>query len=109
MSSLGQRLAAFARRNPFFILAALTIVFGVVWHSPLIGADARPTLQPVFTVVGFPFITAMRLVNRMIGGSPLTPLAGLLLGLVPYVIADVIWRRVRRSTAPEHRSARQGT
>lgn len=104
MSSLGQRLAAFARRNPFLILATLTIVFGVVWHSPLIGADARPTLQPVFTVVGFPFITAMRLVNRMIGGSPLTPLAGLLLGLVPYVIADMIWRRVRRPAPAEHQS-----
>jgi hypothetical protein len=78
------------------MLALLTIVFGVVWHSPLIAADGRAALQPVFTVVGFPFIAAMRFVNRAIGASPLTPLAGLLLGLLPYVIADAIWRRVRR-------------
>lgn len=90
------------RRWPFLTLAGITLVIGVLWHV----ARARPDLAGVasatfalVSVIGAPFIAAMRLATATLGDSRLTPLVGLLLGLAPYVAADWLYRR-RRRTSP---------
>ena len=60
----------------------------------------RPVLGPVVEIIGAWFIAAMRLVNRHTGGTAFTPLLGFLLGVAPYLLADValnMWRKKRAS------------
>ena len=96
------RIAAFVRRHPFALLGLATMFIGAVWHSPLVSPESRPTLQPLITVIGTPFIAAMRLVSRTLPPSVLTPILGTLLGLAPYLAADWLLRR-RRDAAPARR------
>ena len=91
------------RARPFLCLAVVTILLGVLWHSPLIGSgDTRAALTGVMTVVGAPFIFAMRLFTSLLGSSKLAPLLGLLFGLTPYVLLDWLLAKYRA-----HSSARQ--
>lgn len=83
------------RNHPFLLLAVVTVIIGAIWHSPLIGASARPSLAPVVEIIGAPFIASMRFVNRTVGPSPLAPLLGTALALVPYLLADFALRRWR--------------
>jgi hypothetical protein len=83
------------RRWPFITLAVLTLIVGAVWHATTGGARSGI----VFTVVsllGAPFIAAMRWARQLIGWSPpYTQLLGFLLGLAPYVLAEFALRFVR--------------
>jgi hypothetical protein len=84
----------FLRTRPFLCLAAFTLIVGVIWHSPLVSdPQARASLEGTMRVIGAPFIAAMRLTSSLFGKSPLTPLAGLALGLAPYLLADWVIRR----------------
>jgi hypothetical protein len=86
----------FVRSRPFLCLAVVTILIGVLWHSPIIGSGAtRDALAGVVSVIGAPFIGAMRLSTSLLDGSRLTPLLGLVLGIAPYLLADWLLARYR--------------
>lgn len=87
----------FLKRHPFAVLAVLTILIGVLWHSTVLPASIRPALSPLVTVLGYPFVSAMRFVNRNMTPSALTPVLGTAIGLAPYLLADWIWRRRNRA------------
>ena len=89
-------MKAFVRRHPFLCLAILTIALGAAFHA--LSPERRAPLTPVMNVIGAPFITGMRL-SRDLGSSPLRPLVGTLLGLVPYLLADWLLSRVRARRA----------
>jgi hypothetical protein len=91
-------MKGFVRRRPFLCLAIVTIAIGAAWHA--LSPELRTPSTPVMNVIGAPFIGAMRLSRRLVGGSPVTPLLGLLMGLAPYVLADWLLARARsRRTA----------
>ena len=85
------------RHHPFVLLAVITVALGALWHSRLLEPGARELLEPAMQVVGAPFIVSMRLAIGWFGRSAVTPIAGLILGLLPYVGADWLlrWRRQR--------------
>lgn len=85
------------KRHPFVVLAIVTIAIGALWHSTILPASVREPLSPVVTAIGYPFISAMRFVNRNITPSAWSPVIGTLLGLAPYVLADWFWRRRHRT------------
>ena len=85
------------RSWPFLTLAVVTLLVGVAWHLAGIGKDDGAIGRGLFAIVsvlGAPFIGAQRLA-RMLGDSPLRPWVALIVGLAPYVIADLLWRRRR--------------
>ena len=88
------------RSWPFLTLAAATLVIGVLWHLGGISRDDGTLGRVLFAIVsvlGAPFIAAQRL-SRMLGDLPLRPLIALLLGLAPYVVADLLLRSRRTRT-----------
>ncbi|HEX7939677.1 MAG TPA: hypothetical protein VF483_11880 [Gemmatimonadaceae bacterium] len=83
---------------PFLSLAAFTLVVGVVFH--LVGVTrTSPPLGAAFfwfsAVIGSPFIGGMTLATRTVSISALRPLVGLIIGLLPYVAAEILLRRYR--------------
>ncbi|HJU64436.1 MAG TPA: hypothetical protein VJ596_02105 [Gemmatimonadaceae bacterium] len=96
------------RHHPFLLVALLTLLLGAIWHSSLIAESARPSLRPVMTIIGAPFIASMRLVNGALGPSPVTSLLATALALVPYLLADLLLRRWRlRKATPHHPRGRR--
>lgn len=94
VGSTGQdRVTGFVRRHPFLCLGLATMVIGAAWHA--LSPGLRGSSAPVVTVIGAPFIGAMRLSRSLLGSSPLTPLLGTLIGLAPYVLADRLLSRAR--------------
>jgi hypothetical protein len=88
------------RSWPFLTLAVITLAVGVLWHLAGIGRDdgvLGRLLFGVVSVLGAPFIAAQRL-SRTLGDTPLRPAIALLLGLAPYVFADLLLRRRRLRT-----------
>ncbi len=86
------------RAWPFMTLAAVTILIGIAWHAAGAARDDGGIGQAMFAIVsiiGAPFIAAQRL-SRELGTSPLRPVVALLLGLAPYLIADLVLRARRR-------------
>lgn len=85
----------FVRRWPFVTLAIFTLVLGAVWHA--LGGGARSGVAfTIVSIVGAPFIAAMRWATRGLGMSPpFSQVAGFILGLTPYLIAEVVLRVVR--------------
>jgi hypothetical protein len=90
------------RLHPFLSLAALTLgVFALV-------ATTRPDyddggiggiLFVLLLALGQPFLLAMRLMRTTFGDSTVVVIVGWILGLLPYVAADVAlrhWRTRRR-------------
>ena len=85
------------RSWPFLTLAVITLLVGVAWHLGGVGKDDGALGRGLFAIVsvlGAPFIAAQRLA-RMLGDSPFRPWVALIVGLAPYVIADLLWRRRR--------------
>jgi len=87
------------RHHPFVLLAVMTVLLGALWHSRLLGPDTRESVKPAMQVIGAPFIASMRLATRWFGESAVSPIVGLILGLLPYLGADWLlrWRRLRRA------------
>ena len=88
------------RSWPFLSLAVVTLIVGVLWHLGGIGRDDGALGRVLFGIVsilGAPFIGAQRL-SRSLGDTPLRPWIALILGIAPYVIADLLVRR-RRTNA----------
>lgn len=86
------------RSRPFACLALATVLLGVLWHTTLADDAGRDSvLSVVMSIVGAPFIFAMRSSSALFGDSRVTPLVGLVLGLVPYVLADWLLQRLRSS------------
>ena len=93
------------RNRPFLTLAVFTLAIGVAWHLSGLDYDhgrLGSTLFILTYVLGMPFILAMRLVGSVITNPMLRGVAGLALGLLPYLVADRFWRRrrVRRGVSP---------
>lgn len=87
------------RRWPFLTLAALTLVVGGSWHATTDGSRSGFVFTLV-SVLGAPFIAAMRWAIRNVGWSPpYTQLAGFLLGVAPYVVADFVLNALRARRA----------
>ena len=90
------------RSWPFLSLAAVTLLVGVAWHLSGMTRDNGTLGRAVFgfvSVLGAPFIGSMRLAGRLLGSSPARPIVALLLGLLPYLIADLLLRRRRATSA----------
>jgi hypothetical protein len=90
------------RSWPFLSLAAVTLVIGVLWHLGGVGRDDGTLGRILFgivSVLGAPFIGAQRL-SRALGDTPVRPWVALLLGLAPYVIGDLLFRRRRMKARP---------
>ena len=88
------------RSRPFLCLAFGTVLLGVLWHTSLANSATGHTfLTGAMTVVGAPFIAAMRFSNALFGDASATPLVGLLLGLVPYLLADWLLQKIRSRRA----------
>ena len=89
----------FVRRWPFLILAVITLLVGGLWHATTDGARSGIVFTIVSTL-GAVFIAGMRLARQMVGWSPpYTQLLGFLLGLAPYVLADLVLRIIRARRA----------
>ena len=89
------------RSWPFITLSVVTLLVGVAWHLAGIGKDDGALGRGLFAVVsvlGAPFILAQRLA-RTLGESPFRPWVALIVGLAPYVIADLLLRRRRNARA----------
>ena len=88
-------LWALVRRWPFVTLAIFTLALGVVWHA--VGDGTRSGIAfTIVSIVGAPFIAAMQWATRGLGMSPpFSQIAGFILGLTPYLIAEVVLRVVR--------------
>ena len=85
------------RSWPFLTIAVVTLLVGVAWHLAGIGKDDGALGRGLFAIVsvlGASFIGAQRLASTL-GDSPLRPWVALIVGLAPYVIADLLWRRRR--------------
>ena len=88
------------RSHPFLCLAFGTVLLGAMWHTSLADSAAGDAvLTGAMLVVGAPFIAAMRFSKVLFGHSSATPLVGLLLGLVPYLLADWLLQKVRSRRA----------
>jgi hypothetical protein len=88
------------RSWPFLTLAVVTLAVGVLWHLAGVARDDGVLGRLLFgavSVLGAPFIAAQRL-SRTLGDTPLRPAIALLLGLAPYVLADLLLRRRRLRT-----------
>jgi hypothetical protein len=88
---------------PFLSLGLATLLLGALWHAARIDhADGSLQMAAYIAVsiIGAPFILAMRLATATFGSSSLTPLVGLVVGLAPYVLAEWLlhrWRSRRRA------------
>ena len=89
-------MTGWLRRHPFLCLAVITIAIGIAWHA---AGPARGPMTPIVSVIGAPFIAAMRLSRRVIGWSTFTPVIGTLMGLAPYLLADWLLARARQRRA----------
>jgi len=86
---------------PFLTLAAFTLIVGVAWHALGVNRDSGPPGAAFFWfayILGAPFIGAMTLMTRVVGVPSVRPLLGLIIGLAPYLAADLLLRQRRRST-----------
>jgi hypothetical protein len=85
---------------PFLSLAAFTLVIGVVWHVSGVNRNSGAAGAAFYwfaAIIGSPFIGGMTLATRWVNGA-LRPLIGLVIGLAPYVIADLMWRRLAQGS-----------
>ena len=84
---------------PFLTLAAFTLAVGVAWHLSGVGKGGTPLGVAFYwfaAVLGAPFVAAQKTATALVAAKSLRPLVGLVLGLAPYVAADVWLRRRRR-------------
>ena len=89
-------LVKFLRTRPFLALGIGTVLLGVIWHAlPSSAVPRDSVLGSAVRFIGAPFIAAMRFSTATFGRSIVTPLAGLVLGFAPYLLAYWIVRRVR--------------
>jgi hypothetical protein len=90
------------RAWPFLSLAAFTLVVGVVWHLSGVGHGSSFLGVAFYWFaigLGAPFVAAQKAAAVLVSAGKLRPLVGLVLGLTPYLIAD-LWLRRRRASRP---------
>ena len=88
----------FLKARPFLVLAVFTVAIGFAWHASGLKGNEGPWQYALYIavyIIGFPFITAVRWLTHLIGNPAVAGSLGLLIGLIPYLIADVILRRAR--------------
>jgi drug/metabolite transporter (DMT)-like permease len=95
-ASLGRRLLD----NPFLALAIIAaIAFAVLFFlQPAPESSLFRLLTTIWQTLGIGFHLAANLVARLIPDLPelLDVALVALVGLLPYLLADAIWRRLRR-------------
>ena len=73
-------------------LAVVTLAVGGIWHWTTDGSRSGLVFTLV-SILGAPFIAAMRFAVRTIGWSPpYTQLVGFIVGLAPYILAEALLR-----------------
>ena len=65
---------------------------------PQVSAPGSP-LHTVVSVMGFFFISGIRLAHRVIANRALAGMLSILVGIIPYLLADWLLRRWRRTRA----------
>ncbi|RFF32015.1 hypothetical protein [Wenzhouxiangella sediminis] len=93
-ASSSRSLTEMIRDNPFLCAAFLA---GIALAALESNVGSASILQTMWTVLGFGFhLTAswpQKLMPEATGW--LTIAMGLVLGLIPYLLADVVWRHIR--------------
>lgn len=88
------------RRHPFLLLALLGLMaFGAVILAGLDPAGPAGTAALwLFRTAGFGFHASANLLARHVPWLPdwLDVVGVLMLGFAPYLLADLLWRRLRR-------------
>ncbi|NBB93179.1 MAG: hypothetical protein GVY32_08430 [Gammaproteobacteria bacterium] len=82
------------RDNPFLCAAFLS---GLALFALLSNVGSPSILNPVWDILGFGFQLTAGWPERVLPGAPkwmLLAAAGVI-GLIPYLIADVVWRHIR--------------
>jgi hypothetical protein len=94
------------RRFPFLTLAVVTLLIGGVWHAVHLdtGTPLGHALLQVVSVLGAPFIWGQRYAAHALGPGAVARIAGFILGLMPYMLWEVLLatyraRRARRMKA----------
>ena len=90
------------RRHPFLCLAGITLLLLALMSVSGLQYDDSGAGTALFLlgyVLGQPFLLGARWVSTLIGPSVPAGILGWSLGLVPYVLADAVLNRWRRSAA----------
>lgn len=85
--------------HPFLLLGIVTILIGGWWHTSGIDPNASATGAAVYRVVyvlGFFFIAATRVLRSLTDNVAVSGIGSLVLGIIPYLVADWALRRRRR-------------
>ena len=88
----------FVKARPFLVLAIITIAIGFAWHASGLKGNEGPWQHALYIavyIIGFPFITAVQWLTHITGHPAIAGSLGLLIGLIPYLIADALLRRAR--------------
>lgn len=93
-TSSSRSLSEMIRDNPFLCAAFLAGLSLAALESDV---GSRAILDLMWTVLGFGFHLTATWPQKLMPGIPgwLGIAMGLAMGLVPYLIADVIWRKIR--------------
>lgn len=88
-------LAEMVRDNPFLCIAFLA---GLCLAAVEADVGPREFLNWMWTVLGFGFHLTSGWPENLIPGSTgwLAIGMGIVLGLIPYVLADIVWRHIRQ-------------
>ena len=87
------------RNHAFLLLGIVTILVGAWWHTSGIDPNASAGGAAAYRVVyvlGFFFITAMRLLRSLTDNFAVSGIGSMVLGILPYLLADWLVRRRRR-------------
>lgn len=83
----------------FLLLGIFTILVGGWWHTSGIDPSASASgaaVHRVVSVLGFFFITATRFLRSLTDNFAISGIGSIVLGLIPYLLADWALRRRRR-------------
>lgn len=87
-------LSEMIRDNPFLCAAFLS---GLALFALLSNVGSPSVLNPMWNILGFGFHLTAGWPARLLSGAPqwmLLAAAGVI-GLIPYLLADFIWRHIR--------------
>ena len=89
------------RDHPFMLLAVFTVMVGGLYHAS--GIDRNTPVGSVLYgatyALGFIFINATRFANALTENRAVAGVISLALGILPYLLGDILLRRRRAARA----------